>query len=266
MAVALDVLFTGGNADSGRCQQADNATSVSDTDGITLGAGATLLIAVIHWQGNTDGNGPTSITATWNGVGSTGNLTAQNSSGRQNTSAVFWWNAPATGAKTLTFNWTNACDAYMSAASFTGTHATTPIATGDNASGTSGTTVTVTSTTDGATVAIWGTNGADPTCNFNEIFSQAPLDPGAGASYQLGGTSNGHTFTGAGGTTPAWAGVHIVAAAAATGQPTVKRQGGVGYMSHGGHQYGAGRMVWRMQDNLLLPDKTIVTPEARLAV
>jgi hypothetical protein len=216
-AVALDALFTGGNADSGRVQQADNATSCSDTDGITVGASATLLVAVVHWQGQIDAAGPVSITATWDGNASTGNLTAQNSSGRQNTSAIFWWNAPATGAKTLTFNWTNGCDCYMSAASFTGTHATTPIVTADNVTVTAGTTVTVTSGSDDATVAVWGTNGGDPTTNFEEIFSQAPLDPGGGASYELGGTSNGHTFTGAGGTTPAGAGVHIDAAATGGG-------------------------------------------------
>lgn len=215
MAVALDALFTGGDADSGRCQNANDATTCSDTDGITVGASATLLVAVAHLQGLSDGNGPTSITATWNGTGSTGSHSVQNSSGRQNTSVIFWWNAPATGAKTLTISWSNGCDCYMSAASFTGTHATTPVVTADNASTTASTTVTVTSGADDATLAIWGTNGADPTVNFNEIFSQAPLDPGGGASYQLAGSSNGHTFTGAGGTTPAGAGIHIAAAAAA---------------------------------------------------
>ncbi len=43
-------------------------------------------------------------------------------------------------------------------------------------------------------------------------------------------------------------------AAGAAGQPTVKRQGGVGFMSHGGYQPGTGRMQWRQsQQGLILP-------------
>jgi hypothetical protein len=76
--------------------------------------------------------------------------------------------------------------------------------------------ITVTSDTSGATLAVFGVNGSTPTMNFSKVFDNAPLDPGGGSSYTIGGTSNIHTFTGAGGTVQALAGVHIIAAAAQT--------------------------------------------------
>lgn len=106
--------------------------------------------------------------------------------------------------------------AYMSAASFTGSDATTPVVTADNQAvntGSGNMTVTVTSDANGMTVVVGGTNGGTPTVNFNKIFAEAPLGPGGGASYQAAGTSNAHSFTGWGGTAPVGAGIHIQAAA-----------------------------------------------------
>lgn len=212
MAVALDALMAAGNSTDGLNQQVSAATSISST-GITIGAGATLLVVVLHAQNNAAAI--TNLAGTWNGVALTKAIQADNAGGvHKGTSAILYLINPASGAKTLSCSWTTASDVYMSAVSFTGTDTSTGINATDNVSGTTGTTVTVTSTTDGATVAAWGTDGSTPTVNFNKIYAEAPLAPGGGASYQLGGTSNGHTFTGAGGTLPAWTGVHVLAAAA----------------------------------------------------
>jgi hypothetical protein len=216
MAVAFDAKMVAGNGAGGVFQQIGTQTSFSST-GITVGAGATLLVAVIHVQRGVAGD-PGTISATWNGGAMTAGPTTVNG---QNRSAIFYLVSPAAGALSLAASWANSSDAYLSAASFTGVDTTTPIVAVDSVTGTTGTTVTITSDTNGATVAMWGTNGGDPVTNFTEIFSDAPLGPGAGASYQLGGTSNGHTFTGAGGTTPAWAGIHIQADAGAGGAGSI---------------------------------------------
>lgn len=261
MAVSVNAVMSGGNADSGRCQTTDNGTSCSST-GITVASGATLLVATIHIYSASNPS-PGSLSGTWAGgaitLGPTGNV------GGSALNAIFYKINPTVGAQTLTINWDDTGDAYMSAVAFNGTDTTTGINASDSVNGTSGTTVTITSTTDGATVASWGTDGAAPTTNFNTLFSYAALDPGAGASYQLGGTSNAHTFTGAGGSNPAWTGVHVLAGAAPAGQPTTKRQGGIQFMSPQGHRYGLGMMRWKMRNGLLTPDKTIVT-ENRLAI
>lgn len=218
MAVGFDAVMTGGNSSDGDCQQIAASTTISST-GMTTGASATLLIAVLHWQNDSGG----SRTCTWNGVSMTEAISVLNST--LSRSSIFYLVNPAIGNKTLAASWANSVDCYMSAVSFTGTNTSTGIQTADNVSGTTGTTVTVTSTTDGATVAAWGTNGSSPTLNFTKIYDNAPLNPGAGASYALGGTSNGHTFTGAGGTAPAWTGVHVIAGSAASDFPLNPRAG-----------------------------------------
>lgn len=210
MAVALDVLFTGGNSGDGDCQEASAATSFSFT-GPTVTASATLLVVCVTWDHNV-----TSRTMTWNGTSMTEALYVNHSG--HGSSAIWYLVSPASGAKTLAANWTTSADYYVGIVAFKGSDTSTPIVTADNTSGTTSvTTVTVTSTTDGATVAQWETDGSEPTINFNKIYGQADLNPGGGASYQLGGTSNAHTFTGAGGSFPAWCGVHIPAGAGGGG-------------------------------------------------
>lgn len=205
MAVAFDAKMTGGNGTSGACQKVAGATSISST-GMTVGSGATLLIVVLHWQ-----NVPTgTISVTWDSVACTINASNDITNG-SNRSIIAYLINPNVGNKTLAASWTTSVDCYMSCASFTGTDTSTAVQ--DFVEGNSSTTVTVTSSTDGATVAIWGTNGSAPTTNFNQIFVQSDLNPGAGASYQLGGTSNAHTFTGAGGSSPAYCGIHAIAGA-----------------------------------------------------
>lgn len=223
-AVAFDASITTGNSADGLNQQASSASSISST-GITVGGSATLLVVVAYFQSGS--STISSLAGTWNGTALTV-AKQQNGGTGPGTSAILYLVSPASGANTLQLTWTTVADVYMSAVSFTGSDTTTPLVTADTVGGNSGTTVTVTSDTSGATVASWGINGSTPTVNFTKIYAEAPLAPGAGASYTLGGTSNGHTFTGAGGTTPAWAGVHIQAASGGGGlvcTPTISTLG-----------------------------------------
>lgn len=213
MSALFDAKMTGGNSADGLNQEATAAATISST-GMTVGVNARLIVVVAHWQ-SASGVVLSGISGTWNAVALTAGPTVNHTAGGggpENRSAIFYLVAPASGNKTLALSWTGSADCYMSCVSFTGTNTTTPIVIADNVTGTTGTTVTITSATNDATVAVWGTNGSPPTVNFTKIFAEAPLNPGAGASYTTGGASNGHTFTGAGGTNPAWAGVHILGA------------------------------------------------------
>ena len=142
-------------------------------------------------------------------------LTFQRVAGSNSRVSIFTLVSPASGAQTLAISWTTTSDCYMGAVSFTGTDTTTGYDAANNATSTT-TTVTVTSTSDGATVAVWTTNGSTPTMNFTKIWDDAPFDPGGGSTYALGGSSNGHTFTGAGGSNETGAGINVIAGAAAT--------------------------------------------------
>jgi len=111
----------------------------------------------------------------------------------------------------------------MSAVSFKGTDTVTGINAGDSTSIANNTSLTVTSTTDGATVANFAVNGATPTLNFTKIWAESPLQPGGGGHYALGGTSNVHTATGAGGTVQAFVGVHVISGATVAVKGTPQR-------------------------------------------
>jgi hypothetical protein len=204
-AVAFDASMTGGNSTDGTTQQAASVITVSST-GITVGASASCLIVTLCFDGNP--SAPTSITATWNGASMTnaGSIAHSNLVG-----AIFRLVNPASGAKTLTASWTNSSDVYMSAVSFTGTDTSTCINNADTKTATTGTSLTVPSTTTGATVATFCTNGGTPTMNFTAFWDDSALAPGGGGSYEIGGTSNAHSFTGAGGTLPTLVGVHLIA-------------------------------------------------------
>lgn len=216
MAVSFDAKPTAYNSADGLNQQASGVTSITATTGYTVGASATLLVAMMVIQGTGDGIAPTGIAMTWNGVSMVSRAVATHASGVRETVCIFTLTNPATGNHNLVGSWTNAKDCYMSAVSFTGTDTTTGVATVDTVTGTGASqnvTVTITSTTDGATVAVAGINGDSPTVNFNKIWAEAPFNPGGGGSYQIGGTSNAHTITFTAGSEAAWAGVHVIAAA-----------------------------------------------------
>jgi hypothetical protein len=218
MAVAFDASMTAGNSTDGLNQQVSNSATISSSGGITVGGSASLLVAVFVWQDNLS----TDIlarSATWNATPMTEGPTILQTTGTNNLRvSIFTLVSPASGAKILAGAWTNLSDCYMSAASYTGTDTVTGIKVADSVTASGTTTITVTSSTDGATVAVFGVNGNVPTVNFNKIFAEAPLNPGGGASYQIGGTSNAHTFTGGGGTIQSLAGVHIITGGAASNQ------------------------------------------------
>lgn len=212
MSVAFDANMTGGNGVGGKDQNASAATSVTGATLITVGAGASLLVVTLTW-GSGASVDPTSRTCTWNGVSMTEGPSVGVTDGgtHRERVSIFTLVNPAPGQNALTASWTGSCDAYMSATSFSGTDTATGIKVADSITATATTTITPTSDASGATVACFAVDGGAPTTNFNQIYSEAPLTPGGGASYQLGGASNAHTFTGAGGTIQALAAVHVIA-------------------------------------------------------
>lgn len=212
MAVGFDAKMTAGDGDGGRCDNTDNGTSAS-SDGMTVGASATLLVAVICLQNGTAD--VTDLAMTWDGVSMTERASVTSSSGgTRDRAAIFTLVNPAVGNKTLAASWTTTSDAYMSCISFTGTDTITGVNAADNTTATNTADIVVPTDSSGATVACYCVNGDDPSVTQTEIFSEAPLDPGGAASYAIGGTtSNTHSFTSAG-SIKALAGVHVIAPAA----------------------------------------------------
>lgn len=207
--------MTGGNGVGGASANVSAATALSQAAAMTIGGTATLLIAVIGIQGAT--LSATSVALTWNGVAMTPGP-SQTDAPNAIYCGIFYKINPATGSQTLAATWTNAGDCEMSCISFIGTDTSTGIKTADNATKTSAVDpadISVTSATGDATVAmLLNKNGAASTVNFTKIFAEAPLNPGSAASYQLGGTSNDHTFTGGAGVSQVMTGVHVLAGGA----------------------------------------------------
>jgi hypothetical protein len=208
MAVAFSAKVSGGNGpQDGTVIEASGATSVSGTN-LTAGASDSLILGSLGLGSATT----TTHAMTWNSVGMTAVTTAQQAGGT--TMWMGYLASPASGAKTLAASWVNAADVYMSGITFTGSDTTTPLVSGDTKSGTalgSPGTVTMTSTTDGATaVSLIGNAGSPTITTQTEWWLEQNLSPGGGGSYAIGGTSNAHTFTGhAAGN---YIGVHIQAA------------------------------------------------------
>lgn len=227
-------MLTGNSAD-GFNQQASGATSISST-GINVTGSATGLIIPVVWQSSTAN--VSNIAGTWNGVSLTLGPSRNVSAGaRFVTSAILILPLPASGAKTLALTWTTAADCYMSAVSLTGTDTSTVTNASDNVTASATTSITVTSDTSGATVAVFGVDGGTPTVNFTKIFAEAPLNPGGGANFTLGGTSNVHTFTGGGGTIQTLSGVHVIAGGGGGGRTFRVPTGLDGISSSGPKQF-----------------------------
>lgn len=184
---------------------------------MAIGPSATLAVGMIVYQRNGAATDPGALTAwTLNGVAFTGLL--ESGVNVANRVALGWWVNPAGGTPVLTAAWPNLADAYMGLATFTGADNVNPVILADNVTGLAGTTVTINADAFGATIAVWGTNGSTPTVNFVKVFAQAPLGPGGGSTLQLGGSpTNAHTFTGAGGTQPTFAGIHLRTASTEVG-------------------------------------------------
>jgi hypothetical protein len=213
-AVSVNALMTAGNSSDSDCLQAANVTSTSGT-GITIAAGSNrLLVAVVSWC-KRNGEFPVGRSVTWNSVSMT--EVAYNENASTMSCGIYTLIAPDTGSQTLAVSWTNTGnsnqDVYMGAVCFdnvqqssNGINAAHTVQNEDDDS------VTITSDTNGATVAICSTDSGNPTMNQTKIFDNIPFSQNAGASYALGGTSNTHSFTG--GTPSQWAnaGIHIVSA------------------------------------------------------
>jgi hypothetical protein len=194
--------------------------TISTTE-LTVGEDATLLVVTAIFAPDGSDAAITGLTGTWGAQALTiaATITDATSFG---TSVILTLVDPEPGAQTLTLNWATAnSDCYMGACSFTGTDTVTGIATADTitATGTSTlTSIAVNTSSDGATVAVMGGNGGDPTMNYNTLWAYDNDNPGGGANYELGGSgTNTHTFTGAGANYVQIAGVHIIAAGAPAG-------------------------------------------------
>lgn len=213
-AVAVDATMTGGNSADGHSFQANSITSISTT-GITVGGSASCLLYMIGFEGVGASNVPTGLSATWGGASMTaafGTLPSYLGGTNATTVQYFVKVNPASGSQTIAISWTTSQSVYMSAISFTGTDTSTCIKTTDNASNTfSNGSLTVTSDTNGATVAMMISNDGTPTTNFTSIWANSALNPGGAGTYHLGGTSNAHTFTSGGGDSWVNAGVHVIA-------------------------------------------------------
>jgi len=210
-AVSVDAVLTGGDSGDGDTFQGDNVSSKSGT--FTVGADATLLVMLACW-GKTSGSGaPASRVATWNtsetmteavvnSVESTANLT----------SAIYTLVNPTSGAHTIALSWTGTYDIYIGVISFKDTDTTTGYNAAHNQTVTDDTTITITSDANGGTVASFCLDGSTPTMNFTKVWDNSTFGPGGGGSYNLGGTSNAHTFTGAGGLHETIVGIHVIPA------------------------------------------------------
>lgn len=249
MAVTLNaVMDAGNNGDT----HAVSATTSLSTTGITVASGSDrVLVAVLNWGSNSTGT-PGSRAATWNGVSMSEAAFVSGTSGSRTESVgIYVLVNPATGAQTLAASWTGSLDCYCSAICFDGADQTTGIDAGNTATASSGLTLNVTGTSDGATVASHIRDGSEPAGagTGNTLFWDFDsFNPGGGGGYRIGlaGTNtfdfNSGSNTGA---ARATAGVHVIAAAGggAAGHPASKRMGGVGF-AHGGYQPGGGVMRW----------------------
>lgn len=208
MAVGFGARMTGGNGVGGFV--ADVAAGVTlSSSGMTVGASDTIILAPVVWRCGVSA-GPTARTMTWDGVSMTeGPSVLVVLGGADSLRAAIWYlRTPNIGNKILKADWTTACDLYMGCASYTGAD----INTGDNTTATDVTTLNIPTDSAGATVGVFGVDGAFPTMNFTTMWAEDPFNPGGGANWTLGGTgTNGHTFTGGGGTHQVLAGVHLIA-------------------------------------------------------
>lgn len=224
MTVAFDAQ---GHIDGG----AGTVSSVSGTP-IAVGSGSNRALCVGLAFGATAGL-PTSITVTWDVGGTNQALTAvtgatATDSGSGATDSVIWYalKAPTSGTKTLTASWTGARSAIMGAISFTGVDQTggaTSFAHGAGNSGniTTPATVTITSATGNATVAIHAEDGGSTitaTSATQDFIDATPTTLNAAMNHTAGAASNTMTATVSPANTWASAGFDVVAAAGAAAQ------------------------------------------------
>lgn len=207
--VAFHSRATAWNSADGLNQQQAAAATISAVIDSNISA-ADLLVGLLMYRATAAAD-PGDVSAWILGGVAANQIVNAGPSGTRNRAAIAYWLNPVKGSPTMTAAWSLSSDAYMSYIAFRYVDRAAPVITAHTVSGTSGTSVQIASAPDDATVAVWGTDGSIPTTNFNKLFATAPLLPGAAASWQLGGTLNDHTFTGAGGSAPVWAAIHIAA-------------------------------------------------------
>jgi hypothetical protein len=236
-SVAIDATMTGGNGPGGFNQESGSKVVTLSSTGMTVGASASLLTAQL---GLGDANStPATPTCTWNGTSM--NLAAsiyQGTNGGAGT-YIFTLVNPTSGNKTLTAVWgtTTAIynnEAILSAASFLHTDTVTGYKAADTITGSNngGANPSFTVPTDsaGASLGVLTANvtGTLSVTTQTKIYASADIGINGAASYGIGGaSSNTHTFGCSASSVQAWAGIHIIAAAATTsGLLMAANQGG----------------------------------------
>lgn len=218
MAVTLNAVMTGGNDANNDTYQVSAATSFSASP-MTVASGATLLVVAINWFATASGDRPTTRSVTWDGVAMNEAIFHDLIGALSRSSTgIYTLVNPAVGAKTLAGSWTNSMDVYVGAVSFAGTDTTTGYNSADNAYMELTTSINVTGSSDGATVATFITDGAEATTSQTKFLGDQALNPGGSGSYQLGtGGTITHSFTGAGGSQQTATAIHVIAGAAGGG-------------------------------------------------
>ncbi len=201
--------------DSGTAFGSNNSTNTITLSTFTVSAGSNLCIVGLL---SIDGN-PTGVTMTWNGVSMTAQATATTGSAAY--AGIFVLPAPAAGNHDLVASWTNAGAVTLGAIAFSGADQSTCVNASDNqslANTASGITLSVPTSSDGATVAVSRDSGGSYATG-TEIFT---VDTYRSATYIIGGTgTNAHTWNSFGGfTDQAEAGVHVIAASGGATAPS----------------------------------------------
>jgi hypothetical protein len=209
----MTVAFDAKTSSSNGVDQFSGVTSTGNITSMTIGGSGTLLIVMACWDTKVTGR-----SCTWNSVSMTEQVLAASASGSRQT-GIYTLVSPATGNKNLALSWTGSSQCYVSAISFTGTDTSTGVNAADNASanGTSVTSLSVNTSTSGATLVAACAFGGDGTPqNQTAIWHDNGLNASAGGSYALGGSgTNNHSFSSLTGTANAFAGVHILSSATA---------------------------------------------------
>jgi hypothetical protein len=149
--------------DSGTPNKPVSAATSADLTTFTVTAGSTLLVAVLHTSANVS-----ATSLTWDNGGTNQAMTPiiDTLSGATIRQQMFIRINPTSGNKTLHAAWTTSSDAVLGAIAFSGTD-TTGYNSADNQTANAGAanqSLTITSTTDGATLAALSDNNA-PTNN-----------------------------------------------------------------------------------------------------
>jgi len=185
----------------------------------TVSAGSNLVLLVGLWVfGGTTGT----PTVTWDAGGTNQAMTLVSGSPVTLATAVVYLYelvAPAPGLKTLTATWVTARSAALGAIAFAGVDPTTPLVAADTRTNT-GTAIggqstgAVPSASSDATVGVCAFNGTSlsGTTFGTEVFRGGGSGTQNAMSFQLGGTSNNHTWSSPGSGSWSAMGVHVLAA------------------------------------------------------